>query len=87
VKRVRYKPIYKKAQKELDGLNAQYPKQRYSLFKLVFSATAIRQQYPQVQRYKRKSMMLAEGVSPSIAVSNEIKLNALVTVASNRSEK
>lgn len=84
------KKLYVKIQDELTLLNASFKGQHYTVNQIVF--TTGNQQLPvqAAQKYSRNSsvMMLAEtSGSSDFSVSNELRMNALVSLAATRSEK
>jgi hypothetical protein len=80
--------IYQKANKEIASLNAAYPTQKYSLFELVFVSPAqLNRLKPAAYKTNKLQMMVASApMSSSISVSNEVKENAFVVLASNRKD-
>ncbi len=86
VKRSVREMLYSQANDEINNLNKQYPNQKYTLNQLVVlpeGATNIR---PQLKRMQLENTMMAMVATPQISVSNEVKLSAVVSVASNRDE-
>lgn len=80
--------IYEQVSNEIEGLNKQYPKQFYTLNKLIFLSP---NQYSSLGQGRNKSnkismMLMANKTPTSIAVSNEIEEYALLELASNRTE-
>lgn len=87
VKNLIRQDLYQKVQSEVAQLNQQFKEQHYSVFRvLIVSPDELANQRPQLQRFAKKNMVLAEAASygANISVSNKVKLTALVTVASNR---
>jgi len=76
--------IYQQAQAEIDRLNKQYPDQKYSLHDMIFLGPNINRMLPQARAKRMNTMVMAAESAPSIAVSNQVKLTALVDVASDR---
>ncbi|WP_367606060.1 hypothetical protein [Legionella sp. W05-934-2] len=79
--------LYQQVTIEIDQLNKQFPDQHYSLNQLIFTEPGQVQPFPMAQRARENTMVLtALAKAPSIAVSNKITMQALVVLASNRSD-
>ncbi len=77
--------IYRKANREVEILNKVYPSQHYTIYSLTFGAQPRPRRFQQTNRlYKQKAAVMMAEAPAAIAVSNEIRMNAYVTVASNR---
>lgn len=76
--------IYSQANDEITRLNKQYPKQKYSLHGVVFLGPNVAMMLPRAKTKRMNTMVMAAQAAPSIAVSNEVKLTALIDVASDR---
>lgn len=79
--------LYQKVTAEIEQLNKQYPNQNYSLNRLIFTEPGQQPVVPGAKRFKENTMVLTamSKPAPSVAVSNEIAMQALVVLASNRS--
>ncbi|ASQ46490.1 hypothetical protein [Legionella clemsonensis] len=81
--------LYKLVNDEIGRLNQVYPTQNYSLNTLIVTEGEPAPIQPQAYRAKN-TMMLATEVAaapaPALTVSNELTMNAIVEVASNREE-
>lgn len=82
--------LYQQVTAEIAQLNKQYPNQHYTLNQLIFTEPGQPQPVPMAQRVGENTMMLtamAKTSAPSIAVSNQVIMQATVVLASNRSGK
>jgi hypothetical protein len=83
--------LYQKIQSEISLLNSAFKEQHYTISKVLFSTGELPAPMPQMKSYARNPasiMMMAEAnTASSVRVSNELKMNAFVTLASNRAEK
>ncbi len=77
--------LYQQITAEIGQLNNQYPKQKYSLNRLIFTDPGQRQPVPMMNRSAEKSMVLtAMSKAPSMDVSNQLTMEAMVVLASHR---
>ncbi|WP_407927334.1 hypothetical protein [Legionella hackeliae] len=79
--------LYKLVNDEIGRLNKVYTTQHYSLNSLMFVEGDVAPVQPQAYRAKN-TMMMAEMASsaPALTVSNELTMNAIIELASNREE-
>lgn len=81
--------LYEQVKTEVDQLNKVYSEQHYSLNRLFFleGDVAIPQQPRVYQAKEANTMLMASAVAPAaLTVSNELIMNAIVELASNRQE-
>lgn len=79
--------LYQQVSAEIQQLNKQYPKQSYSLNRLIFTVPGQQRPMPMMKQGMDNTMMLAAvAKAPNIAVSNELTMQATAILASNRPE-
>ena len=81
--------LYKQVNDEITRINKAYPNQNYSLSQLVFIVLHDPPVPPRAYQAKEvNAMTLGDGIGAQaqLSVSNELLINALVEVASNRKE-
>lgn len=77
--------LYQKIQAELTRLNSVYSGQVYTLYHLEFVEGDVSPQSKSYQpREMQNTMVMSTSVAPSLAVSNELTMTAVVQLASNR---
>lgn len=72
--------LYKQVTSELQTINQNYPDQKYSLSNLVF----LEGEQPSSFQAREMKTMALTAAAPSLLVSNELLITALVEAASNR---
>lgn len=76
--------LYQKVNDELAKINKAYPQQNYSINHLLFVEGSEVSRQPMPQSKAINAMVLDGAAAPSLSVSNELVLTAMVEVASNR---
>ncbi len=77
--------MYQQVNEELTRLNKVYGGQNYTLNRLIFIEGDVVPMQPKAyQAREMNTMVLASAAAPPLTVSNELTMNAMVEVASNR---
>lgn len=74
--------LYEQVKAELQRINKIYPQQHYSVNRLIFVDGDAPMPTERLQRSKMNGMMATMAAAPAIALSNELKMTAMVVAAS-----
>lgn len=78
--------LYQQVQEELGRLNKVYSNQNYSLKKVIFFEGDGPAPMPKTYQAREMNTMVMAAAAPALTLSNELTVNAMVEVASNRQE-